>query len=158
MQLAYEDDNPDQVSNIRIFFQQIRKFNNFMEYAFSLPMNLLQNGVNIAMKIAALSPNICAACMCLTITTTLSATSVAVGVGVGVGVACTDQPLVELVLLVTFVLLMKLVVCATPSKYFGQVNPTPSPTPRPTPVEHAILINAPHIQREKNAGCIEKKF
>ncbi|CAF2234600.1 unnamed protein product [Rotaria magnacalcarata] len=90
IQLNHENNASGQVSNIRIFFQQIRKFNNFMEYAFSLPMNLLQNGVNIAMKIAALSPNICAACMCLTITTTLSATSVAVGVGVGVGVGCTQ--------------------------------------------------------------------
>ncbi|CAF3422346.1 unnamed protein product [Rotaria socialis] len=90
MQSNHEATAPEPVSNIQIFFQQIRRFNKFMEYAFTLPMSLLQNGVSLAMNIASASPSICAACMCLTITTTLSVTSVAVGVGVGVGVGCTQ--------------------------------------------------------------------
>lgn len=78
----------DQSANSQAFWQQIDRFNKFMNRVFSRPMRIINDYVLRAFNIALNHSSAIGCCTFIAITTAVSATSIAVGVGVGVGVGC----------------------------------------------------------------------
>lgn len=77
-----------QPSKWDVFFQQIERFNRFMEYSFSLPMTIIEKAVDNIQNLVTNHTISCSICLGVTITTTLSVASLAIGLGVGLGVGC----------------------------------------------------------------------
>lgn len=72
------------------FFNGIKRFNDFLTWAFERPFSIVNNTISHVQSYIASHTVSCGICMCTTITVTLSVTSIAVGVGVGVGVGCSQ--------------------------------------------------------------------
>ena len=87
--MLYADEGSNQSSRWNSVFDKIGKFNQFMEYTFSLPMLITETIVENIHTLVTQHALTCSICLCLSITTTLSVTSLAVGLGVGLGVGCT---------------------------------------------------------------------
>ncbi|CAF5031978.1 unnamed protein product [Rotaria sp. Silwood1] len=78
----------DKASNVDTLFTTLEKVNKFLEYTFSLPMNIFQYFVDNIYNLVVNNTGTCAMCVCTAVTTTVSVTSIAVGVGIGAGIGC----------------------------------------------------------------------
>lgn len=75
---------------LSLWIRRLNRFNEFVERAYSMPMEAAQKVVDTVLLFINVNPLSCACCLCITITATVSVTSIAIGVGIGLGVGCSQ--------------------------------------------------------------------